>query len=64
MKSFLVGCSLSAVVLLGSVAQAQQAIARWNFGENDAGATAGGAGSDVTVDSVGTRSLTKYGAPT
>jgi hypothetical protein len=38
--------------------------ARWNLGEQDSGATAGGAGNATTIEVVSGKDLTKFGSPT
>ncbi|MGI9429367.1 MAG: LamG domain-containing protein [Bythopirellula sp.] len=52
-----------AVVCLAANSAMGATIAKYNLGEDDAGAFAGFAGIDPTVDAVGSNDLTKFGDP-
>ena len=48
---------------LATAAYAQAPVARWNLGEQDAGAAAGNTGNGLTKDAIGTNDLAVSGAP-
>ena len=48
---------------LATAAYAQAPVARWNLGEQDAGAAAGNPGDVLTKDAIGTNDLAANGAP-
>jgi len=65
MRSLVWGVATLALALTAAPARASfTKIAEYRLGEDDAGATLGGAGNATTTDSVGSYDLTKAGTPT